>query len=181
MSILERELGAGVWHVDSGFSSVTFSVRYMGQRDYRAGFREVDGSLDVGAGALEISVPLDSLDLNQPDIRERMLSAEFLDAAGYPDVLFVGTDVSSAEGSRDITVAGNLTIHGHIQPVVASGRLGVPGSHLLTGNEQVTVELSVTIDRRDFGLDWQEPLPDGGLTLANEVTIEAVLELALEG
>jgi polyisoprenoid-binding protein YceI len=181
MSILERELGAGVWHVDSGFSSVTFSVRYMGQRDYRAGFREVDGSLDVGAGALEISVPLDSLDLNQADIRERMLSAEFLDAAGYPDVLFVGTDVSGAEGSRDITVAGNLTIHGHIQPVVASGRLGVPGSHLLTGNEQVTVELSVTIDRRDFGLDWQEPLPDGGLTLANEVTIEAVLELALEG
>lgn len=180
MSILERELGTGVWHVDPGFSSVTFSVRHLGIRDYRAGFREIDGSLDVGAGTLELSVALDGLDLNQPEIRERMLSAEFLDAAGYPDVLFVGTEVRGEDGSRDITVAGNLSIHGHIQPVEAAGRIGVPGAHLLTGNEQVTVELAVTIDRRDFGLDWQEELPDGGLTLSNEVTIEATLEFALE-
>ncbi|MGH2920053.1 MAG: YceI family protein [Solirubrobacteraceae bacterium] len=181
MSILERELGAGLWHVDAGFSSVTFTVRHMGERDYRAGLREIDGTLDVGAGTLEVSVALASLDLNQPDIRERLLSAEFLDAAGYPDVLFVGTDIEGAEDSRDITVAGDLTMHGHIQPVVATGRLGVPGSHLLTGHEQVTVELAVTVDRRDFGLDWQEELPDGGLTLSNDVTIEAVLEFALEG
>ncbi|MDQ3675749.1 MAG: YceI family protein [Actinomycetota bacterium] len=180
-SILERELGGGLWHVDAGFSSVTFSVRHLGMRDYRAGFREIDGTLDVAAGTLEITVALDSLDLNQPDIRERMLSAEFLDAAGYPDVLFVGSEVRGEDGSRDITVAGNLTIHGHIQPVEASGRIGVPGSHLLTGNEQVTVELAVTVDRRDFGLDWQEELPDGSLTLSNDVTIEAVLEFALDG
>jgi len=180
MSVLERELGAGVWHVDSGFSSVTFSVRHLGMRDYRAGFRDIDGSLDVGAGSLELSVPLDGLDLNQPEIRERMLSAEFLDAAAYPDVLFVGSDIQGAEGSRDIVVAGELTMHGHVQPVEATGRMGVPGSHLLTGNEQVTIELAVTVDRRDFGLDWQEQLPDGGLTLSNEVTIEAVLEFALE-
>ncbi|MEO7933329.1 MAG: YceI family protein [Chthoniobacterales bacterium] len=180
MSFLEEQLGSGVWHVDGGFSSVTFSVRHLGIRDYRAGFREIDGSLDVGAGTLEISVPLDSLDLNQPEIRERMLSAEFLDAATYPDVLFVGSEVRGADGSRDITVSGELTLHGHVQPAEATGRLGVPGSHLLTGNEQVTIELAVTLDRRDFGLDWQEQLPDGGLTLSNEVTIEATLEFALE-
>jgi polyisoprenoid-binding protein YceI len=179
--ILARELGGGVWHVDPGFSSVTFTVRHLGMRDYRAGFREIDGTLDADAGTLEVSVPLDSLDLSQPDIRERLLSAEFLDAGGYPDVLFVGTEARGAEGSRDITVAGNLTIHGHIQPVEASGRMGVPGSHLLSGNEQVTVELAVTIDRRAFGIDWQQELPDGGLTLANEVRIEATLEFALEG
>jgi polyisoprenoid-binding protein YceI len=181
MNVLEHELGGGVWHVDSGFSSVTFSVRHLGIRDYRAGFREIDGTLDVAAGTLEISVPLDSLDLNQPDIRARMLSAEFLDAATYPDVLFVANAVRGEEGSRDVVVPGALTIHGHTQPVEATGRVGVPGSHLLTGNEQVTVELAVTIDRRDFGLDWQEELPDGGLTLSNEVTIEATLEFALEG
>lgn len=181
MSALEAQLVGGVWHVDPGFSSVTFSVRHMGQRDYRAGFREIDGSLDVGAGTLELSVALDSLDLNQPEIRERMLSAEFLDAASYADVLFVGREVCGEDGSRDITVPGELTLHGHVQNVEARGRIGVPGVHLLTGHEQVTVELAVTIDRRDFGLDWQEALPDGGLTLSNEVTIEATLEFALDG
>jgi len=59
--------------------------------------------------------------------------------------------------------------------------MGVPGPALLTGLDQVTVELAVTIDRREFGLDWQEELPGGGATLSNDVTIEAVLEFAREG
>ncbi len=172
------ELGGGVWRVDPGFSSVTFSVRHLGERDYRAGFRDVDGVLDAAAGTLELSVALDSLDLNQPAIRTRLLSDEFLDAASYPDVRFVASRIDGEAGSRDVTVPGSLTLHGQTQTVRASGRIGVPGPHLLTGKEQVTLELGVTIDRREFGIDWQEELPGGGLTLSDEVTIEAVLELA---
>jgi polyisoprenoid-binding protein YceI len=176
MSVLD----GGIWRVDPGFSSVTFSVRHLGARDYRVGFRDVAGALDADADTLQISVALNSLDLNQPDIRERLLSAEFLDAATYPGVAFVSSQIAADDGSRDLTVAGELTIHGQMRPVVASGRMGLPGPHLLTGLDQVTVELSVTIDRREFGLDWQELLPDGGLTLSNDVTIDAVLELALD-
>lgn len=174
------QLEGGVWSVDATFSSVTFSVRHLGVRDYRVGFREIDGALDAGAGALEISVALHSLDLNQPDIRERLLSAEFLDAADHPDVRFVASEIRAADDARDISVPGALTIHGVTRGVEASGRIGVPGPALLTGLDQVTVELAVTIDRREFGLDWQEELPDGGQTLSNDVTIEAVLELARE-
>lgn len=174
-------LGRGLWRVDSSFSSVTFSVRHLGMRDYRAGFREIDGTLDAGAGKLEVSVALGSLDVNQVDIRERLLSAEFLDAAAHREARFVATAIRGEAGSRDITVPGELTIRGRQRAVEASGRIGVPGLHLLTGKDQVTVELSVTVDRREFGLDWQEELPDGGVTLSNEVRIEAVLEFALEG
>jgi len=180
MSALD-DLPAGAWSVDPGFSSVTFCVRHLGMRDYRVGFRDVDGTLDADAGTLEVSVAVDSLDLNQPDIRERLLSAEFLDAAAFPDGRFVASELVGDEGSRDIVARGELTLHGHTRAVRASGRVGVAGAHLLTGAEQVTVELSATVDRREFGLDWQEQLPDGGLTLSNEVTIEAVLELALDG
>jgi len=172
------ELGGGTWRVDSGFSSVTFSVRHLDVRDYRVGFREIAGALDAGAGKLEISVALDSLDLNQPDIRSRLLSAEFLDAATHPQAHFLAAQVRGEEGSRDVAVPGELTIHGVTRSVEASGRIGVPGPALLTGLDQVTVELAVTIDRREFGIDWQEELPGGGITLSNDVTIEAVLEFA---
>jgi len=172
------DLNGGVWRVDASFSSVTFSVRHLGIRDYRVGFREIAGMLDADAAMLEVSVALESLDLNQPDIRERLLSAEFLDCRAHPDVRFAGSEIRCADGTRDVGVRGELTIHGVTRSVEARGRMGVPGPALLTGLEQVTVELAVTIDRREFGLDWQEQLPDGGLTLSHDVTIEAVLELA---
>jgi len=178
VSFLVDQLQGGVWSVDSTFSSVTFRVRHLGVRDYRVGFREIAGALDAAAGTLEISVALDGLDLNQPDIRSRLLSAEFLDAATHPDVRFVAGEVRGVAGTRDVAVPGELTIHGVTRSVEASGRMGVPGPALLTGLEQVTVELAVTIDRREFGIEWQEELPGGGITLSNDVTIEAVLEFA---
>jgi polyisoprenoid-binding protein YceI len=179
MSALEQ-LGGGTWLVDPGFSSVTFSVRHLGMRDYRVGFREIDGLLDADGGTLAISVALDSLDLNQLEIRTRLLSAEFLDSASHPTVSFSASDLRGADDSRDVVVAGELTIHGVTRSVLASGRMGVPGAALLTGLVQVTLELAATIDRRDFGLDWQEELPGGAETLSNDVAIEAVLELVRE-
>jgi polyisoprenoid-binding protein YceI len=175
VSFLEDHLGPGVWHADRFFSSVTFKVRHLGLRDYRAGFAEIDATLDAAAGTLVATVPVKSLDLNNPVIRERMLSDEFLDAARFADVRW---EVSSFQGdeTRAITVAGELTIHGHTRPVEATGRIGLPGAGLLSPENRVGIELSAVVDRRDFGLDWQEQLPTGGDTLGYDVTLEAILE-----
>ena len=179
MSFLEDHLGSGIWHADRFFSSVTFKVRHLGQRDYRAGFAEIDATLDPAAGTLVASVPVKSLDLNNPVIRERMLSAEFLDAARFPDVRW---EVSSFQGdeSRAIAVTGELTIHGHTHPVEATGRIGLPGPGLLSPENRVGIELAAVVDRREFGLDWQEQLPTGGDTLGYDVTLEASLEFVEE-
>ncbi len=175
MSFLEDHLGGGIWHADRYFSSVTFKVRHLGARDYRAGFREIDATLDSAARTLVASVPVATLDLNNPVIRERMLSAEFLDAARFPDVRW---DVAELDGdeTRAITATGELSIHGHTKTVTASGRIGLPGPGLLSPENRVGVELSAVVDRRDFGLDWQEQLPTGGDTLGWDVTLEAILE-----
>ena len=176
MSFLEDHLGAGVWHADRYFSSVTFKVRHLGARDYRAGFREIDATLDAVAGTIVASVPVATLDLNNPVIRERMLSAEFLDAARFPEVRW---EVSGVDGdaTRAITATGELSIHGHTKTVTASGKIGLPGPGLLSPENRVGIELSAIVDRRDFGLDWQERLPTGGDTLGWDVTLEAILEL----
>ena len=175
MSFLEEHLGAGLWRADPPFSSVTFKVRHLGARDYRAGFREIDATLDAGAGALTASVPIASLDLNNPIIRERMLSPEFLDAARFPEVRWVVTQIDGDE-SRALSAIGELSIHGHTKTVAATGKAGLPGPGLLSPENRVGIELSATIDRRDFGLEWQEALPGGGDTLGWDVTLEALLE-----
>ena len=176
MSFFEDHLGGGVWHADRYFSSVTFKIRHLGARDYRAGFREIDATLDVQAGTLVASVPVATLDLNNPVIRERMLSAEFLDAARFPDVTWSVSKLSG-DASRAITATGALEIHGHTHEVEAAGRIGLPGPGLLSPENRVGIELSAVVDRRDYGLDWQERLPAGGDTLGWDVTLEAILEL----
>ena len=175
MSFLEDHLGGGIWRADPPFSSVTFKVRHLGARDYRAGFREIDATLDVVAGTLVARVPVASLDLNNPVIRERMLSAEFLDAARFPDVSWTVSEIAG-DDSRAIAAGGELSIHGHTQTVAATGRIGLPGPGLLSPENRAGLELSATVDRRDFGLDWQEELPGGGDTLGWDVTLEALLE-----
>lgn len=176
MTFLADHLGGGLWRADAPFSSVTFTVRHLGARNYRAGFREIDATLDVAAGTLDAAVPVASLDLNNPVIRERMLSAEFLDAARFPEVRWVVAELDGDE-SRAVTATGALSIHGHIRSVTASGKIGLPGPGLLSPENRVGLELSATVDRRDFGLDWQEELPGGGDTLGWDVTLEALLEL----
>ncbi len=176
MGFLQDHLGGGLWRADPPFSSVTFKVRHLGARDYRAGFREIDATLDVAAGTLVAAVPVASLDLNNPVIRERMLSDEFLDAARYADVRWVVGAIEVDEG-RAVGATGELSIHGHTHPVAATGRIGLPGPGLFSPENRVGLELSATIDRREFGLDWQEELPGGGDTLGWDVTLEALLEL----
>ena len=175
MSFFEDHLGGGVWLADRYFSSVTFKVRHLGARDYRAGFREIDATLDVGAGTLVASVPVATLDLNNPVIRERMLSDEFLDAARFPHVTWSVGELGG-DATRAITASGELTIHGHTHAVEAAGRIGLPGPGLLSPENRVGIELSAIVDRRDYGLDWQERLPTGGDTLGWDVTLEAILE-----
>ncbi len=174
-SFLADHLGGGVWHADRYFSSVTFKVRHLGARDYRAGFREIDATLDAAAGTLVASVPVATLDLNNPVIRERMLSAEFLDAARFPQVTWDVSEIGG-DGTRALTATGELTIHGHTQTVEATGRIGLPGPGLLSPENRVGIELTAVVDRRGFGLDWQERLPTGGDTLGWDVTLEAILE-----
>jgi polyisoprenoid-binding protein YceI len=174
-SFLEQHLSGGVWHADRFFSSVTFKVRHLGLRDYRAGFAEIDATLDVAEGTLVATVPVASLDLNNPIIRTRMLSDEFLDAARFPEVRWVVSEFSG-DATRAIAVRGDLAIHGHTHEVEATGRIGLPGPGLLSPENRVGIELTATVDRREFGLDWQEALPGGGDTLGWDVTLEALLE-----
>ena len=97
-------------------------------------------------------------------------SPDFFDAERYPELRFESTRVE-ARGNQ-LIVDGELTIKGVATPVELRGHYEGAGTDPL-GNERIALELSGTIDRTDFGLDWNAPVPGGGLLLPNEVVLTA--------
>ena len=97
-------------------------------------------------------------------------SPDFFDAQRYPELHFESTSVE-LDGD-DLVVHGNLTIKGTTKPVELRGSyLGATPD--LSSNDRIALELAGTIDRTDFGLTWNAPLPGGGLLLPNDATLRA--------
>jgi polyisoprenoid-binding protein YceI len=97
-------------------------------------------------------------------------SPDFFDTDRYPELRFSSSDVSLV--GDELRVRGDLTIKGITKPVELRGALLGSGPDL-AGNERIGLELESSIDRTEFGLDWNAPLPAGGFLLPNEVTLRA--------
>ncbi|MGZ6674312.1 MAG: YceI family protein, partial [Solirubrobacteraceae bacterium] len=91
-----------------------------------------------------------------------------------PTITFRSTDIRLAEdGTAELD--GDLTIRGVTKPVTATGSFAVGGDAF--GNDRIAFEVQTTVDRREFGLNWQMAKPDGSEALAYDVTISAELQL----
>ena len=75
-----------------------------------------------------------------------------------------------------MTVEGEITIKGVTKPITLAGTAAAPIDDPW-GNKRLGLELTATVDRTEFGLEWNNPLPSGDLALADEVTILADLQL----
>ena len=172
-------IATGNWKIDRVHSHVGFAVKHMVVSTYRGSFDEYDGRLavgDDGAPRLEGFVAVDSIQAKDENLKAHVLSPDFFDSASHPRITFTSREVSIGDGG-ELEVLGDLEIKGHTHPVTAQG--SISGPHVdIAGNEKVGVELQATVDRRDYGLDWQEELPGGGDTLGWDVTLEALMEFA---
>jgi polyisoprenoid-binding protein YceI len=173
-TILEP-IPAGAYKLDSVHSSMGFAVKHNGISTFRGQFEQVDAALEDGV--LTGTAQVDSVKTAIPQLKEHLLSPEFFNAAETPTVTFRSTDMRLGEdGSAE--VSGELTIRGVTKTVTASGTYGSATG--LNGSKVVGFDLESTVDRRDFGLNWQAPLPSGGDAVAWNVTLQAHLELAEE-
>ena len=169
----------GVYEIDRAHSTVQFAVRHVGVSTFRASFADVDALLCIGDDsiALEGSTAVASVSIaDPPEFREHVVGGDdFFAAATHPSISFRSTSVElSADG--DATVSGDLTIRGVSRRVTARGTFQPPVEDPF-GMRRVGLELGATVDRRDWDLDWQMPLPDGGDALGWDVEITVHLEL----
>ncbi len=173
MSITEQSTAVptGTWQADTVHSSVTFEVPYAvatfsgSVGDFEATL--ADGRLTGVARIATISVKDENLEAH-------LLSPEFFDAERNPEVRFA-TDTIRRTGD-DVEVDGQITIKGITKPATLRGTIvGPTVDHF--GKNRVGLSLETTVDRTDFDMNWNMPLPNGEPALANEVTLKADLTL----
>ena len=169
----------GQYAVDPDHSSFAFAVRHMGVSTFRGSFSGVTAEVSADErGVLRIAgeVPVEGLSVRAPhELRTHLLGEDFFDAARHPAIAFEAGGVAPS-GDGTLTAAGRLTIRDVTREVVARGTWSGPVEDPF-GGVRGALELSATVDRRDFGMSWNLRLPKGGDALGNEVTITAQLEL----
>jgi polyisoprenoid-binding protein YceI len=173
-----QSLAAGTWSIDPVHSHVGFSVKHMVVSNFRGRFEDYDGALTVGEDGtptLEGSVRVDSIVVKDENLAAHLKSPDFFDSERYPQIDFRSTAVRLEEGG-ELEVQGDLTIKDRTHPVTVQGRLTGPHT-IAEGIEALGVELETVIDRREYGLEWNAPLPKGGFALENDVKLQVTLEL----
>ena len=172
MSTTLQQVPTGTYTVDPIHSTFGFTVKHNGISLFRGQFEQVDASLQDGV--LRGTVQVDSVKTPIADLKGHLLSPDFFDAERTPTIEFTSNEIRVA-GDGSVEVDGELTIRGVSHPVTARGSFAAGVG--LSGGEVVGFDLETRIDRRDYGLNWQAPLPNGGDALAWDVRIEAHLEL----
>ena len=169
---------AGTFVADPVHSSFGFAVEYSGRGKFRGTLDDVSATLTAGDDglALEGAARVESISIRQPEMfRAHVLGPDFFDADNHPEVSFRSTDVELAEDGS-ARLEGELTIAGKTRPVTVEGTWTEP-IPAAGGGLRAGLELETTIDRRDFGFEWQMALPNGADALAYDVTLEVSLSL----
>src|SRR3954453_9081560 len=164
---------AGTWELDAVHSSVGFEVEYMAGT-FKGSFREIAATLVVGddSVSLEGSAKVASVDVKDENLAGHLQAPDFFDAERYPEIRFTAKNVSL--DGETVNVEGDLTIKGVTQTADVTGTVTSPLTDPY-GRERIGLKLDTRVDRSEFGVTWNNPLPNGEQALANDVTVIAEL------
>ena len=157
-------------------STVGFAVKHMVVSTFRGRFEDYDASLTASRGrhaAPQGGVGADSVDVKDENLAAH-LGAGLLRHRAPPGHHLLLTLVRAE--SDELIVDGELTIKGNTRASRPAARSA--SRRDLRRLEKVGIELEAIVDRTEYGLDWNAPLPKGGVALANEVKLLVDLELA---
>ncbi len=168
----------GTWRLDPVHSAVGFEVPYLAGT-FKGQFREIAADLELGADTVSLagSAAVASVDVKDETLSAHLQSPDFFDAERHPELRFAARNV--ALDGETVTVQGDITIKGVTKAVEVSGTVAAPLVDPY-GRERVGLELSTVVDRTDFGVSWNAPLPSGEPALAYDVTIVADLQFVKE-
>jgi len=170
------------WSIDPTHSQAEFSIRHM--------FTNVRGHMVVTSGTVEADDrdPLKAVIVARLDpstvntgvlIRDNHLrSVDFFDVERYPEIVFRSTAISKTAKDR-YAVIGMLSMRGVERPVTLDARAAGDGIDPF-GNRRAGVSARTTLNRKDFGLQWNRALESGGLLVGDEVDINLEIEAVLD-
>jgi len=166
------------YRIEPGQSAVNFSVRHMVLSTVRGKFTDFSGTLDLEENDLiksSVRVRINTASITTENaVRDKDLrSANFLDIEKYPEITFISHRV--VKQNDGYLLLGDLNMHG------VSKEVSIPFTYNgkvkdLAGKMRVGFEGHVTINRKDWGINYSKLADNGGLVAANEVTIELDIE-----
>ena len=160
------------WAADPVHSDVAFEIEYAGVSTFRGSFRDFDATLE--GSTLAGSARVASVDVKDEQLSGHLQSPDFFDAERFPEIAFRADTLSVADDGS-VTGSGELTIKGVTKPIELKGRLAAAPSVDPFGRERLGLTLETTIDRNQFGIEWNAPNQSGGNYLGDEVTLKADL------
>jgi polyisoprenoid-binding protein YceI len=170
---------AQTWNIDPAHSAIHFTVRHMVFAKVRGSFGAWQGELelepdDLARSKLSVEIDAASIDTGVADRDTHLRSADFLDAEKHPKLTFRGTRIDK-QSDTELRMTGDLTIRGVTRPVTLEvERLGEGTDPW--GKRRIGFSARGTINRKDFGLEWNQALEAGGVLVGEKVELEIDVE-----
>jgi polyisoprenoid-binding protein YceI len=168
-----RALPSGTWSIDPANSQVGFAIKHMALKTLHGCFQDFEGTIVLSGGApgASGSVRAASIDTGDP-IRDGHLcdSSDFFDVEHHPEIEFRSTSILPAGPGR-LRVEGELSMRGQTRELVLEGELN-QGS---PGERRIGLRLRGELNRKHFGLTWNQALDAGGALLGNKVKVDLTL------
>jgi polyisoprenoid-binding protein YceI len=173
MSIAESTTTT-TWTIDPAHTTVEFSLKHLMISTVRGHFGAVSGTIvldeqNPAASSVTAEIDVTSIDTRQEQRDAHLRSADFFDVEKFPNIAFTSTRIEALGGGRH-NVYGNLTIRDVTREVVLEttdeGRGGDPW-----GGQRAGFSATTRIDRREFGLTWNQALETGGVLVGNDIKI----------
>jgi polyisoprenoid-binding protein YceI len=173
MAVLETRVKAlpdGTFTIDPAHSSVAFEVKHLGIATVHGRFTVISGTLTGGdEPRLEGLADLTSATTDEEQRDAHLASPDFFDVERFPQATFRSTSLEQL-GDGSVRVVGDLTLKGVTKEIELAGSVAGPAIDPW-GNERVGLALTGVIDRKNFGITWNAPLPNGGYLLPDDVRI----------
>jgi polyisoprenoid-binding protein YceI len=166
--------GPTTWTLDPTHSSIEFSAKHLMITTVKGRFGEVEGKLSaneqsLGSSSVEVTIKAASIDTRTEQRDQHLRSADFLDVENFPAVSFKSTKV---EGTKEkFKLTGDLTIRGTTRPVTLDVTYEGAGKDPW-GGQRIAFLATGKIDRREFGLVWNQSLEAGGVLVSNDIKLQ---------
>jgi polyisoprenoid-binding protein YceI len=171
----QTALPEGTWNLDPVHSTVGFAVDYM-VGTFTGTFSPVDAQVELSEDGQRLTgtAPVSGVKVQDENLTAHLQSPDFFDAERAPEITFASREIRR-DGDR-VEIDGDLTIKGRTLPVRATGTVTEPADDPF-GGVRYALRLEAEVDRTEYGMTWNNPLPNGKPSLANRVKISAQLYL----
>ncbi|HEY2807143.1 MAG TPA: YceI family protein [Gemmatimonadales bacterium] len=171
---IEGSVTTRPWTVDASHTEVEFSVRHLMLSNVKGRFSDVSGSVEFdpknpSSLKLDVTIPIATIDTRQGQRDTHLRSADFFDAERHPTMTFKGKRIIG-DPMDGFQLVGDLTIRGTTREITLD--VTTEGSGIDPwGNERIGYSATGKLDRKEFGLIWNQVLEAGGVAVGDTVKI----------